>query len=813
MKNINMISRQFLLIIISLLLSGTLQTNYAQKIKWLHVTDLQSPISETGAEVESQFPSLQNGNHFSWPAQYGLEQNVMRAQGFWIGCKNFDDPVEGKVKTVKVIGSGPRSGPDRVNQIFPIELKLIAKRNHPAVFVDNNAATVNDSYDIPDEIDPDLPCDRMVVIKFHTSMGVTVTKKVMVFDSPNHGNYYIHDYVFKNTGIYNAAGNVKVQTLQDVFFYWVYRWAFAGESVSGFSSTWGAFASAWGNSTLNHHFGSNPAAPEFNDPSSPLYQLRGYYAYYGPSKDRSVSYDEDWGCPNEDEDGRLGSPQYGGCVTLHADKSATDKSDNIYQPRTTWFIGSDINAMQANSSQYDEIFMDDRYTIMSEGHPDKSHDEYVGEDYAINYADPRRQAGGGTSQGQGYGPYTLAPGDSIHIVFAIGVSGLSREKNLEVGKNWLQWYKNTGQPELIRPDGSTTTDHNLYKREWVQTGKDSILKTLRNALNNFKSNYTLPMPPPPPNNFIVNSGGNKIILSWSNDAESSPHFGGYIVYRTVGNVLDPLTHYEKIWECDKSNLTNTFEDRTPHRGFDYYYAVQSKDDGTQNEVEPGVPLYSNLVWTISSVPATLQREAVPEGTLPFDFTTTKWKRINPKGEWSADSTYYNNENESDAVTYFGTTYVCIVDNIKNDSFTDSLESWKPILYTGEWVSGKEYKAYNSVTMNGIDYYTPYSISGGQGLELVRVVPNPYDKRSRLFQFGEESQYDRITFYGLPAECKLMIFTESGEMIWEKEHKTGTGDELWDSKTSSGQIVASGIYILYVETPKGESVIRKFVIIR
>ena len=52
MKNINMTCKQLLLIIISLLLSGAFQTNNAQKIKWLHVTDLQSPISETGAEVE-----------------------------------------------------------------------------------------------------------------------------------------------------------------------------------------------------------------------------------------------------------------------------------------------------------------------------------------------------------------------------------------------------------------------------------------------------------------------------------------------------------------------------------------------------------------------------------------------------------------------------------------------------------------------------------------------------------------------------------------------------------------------------------------
>lgn len=813
MKTITKINKLFLLIILALFLSGSVQTNFAQKIKWMHVTDLQSPISETGVEVESQFPSLQNGNHLSWPAQYGLEQNLMRAQGLWIGCKNFNDPVEGKIKSVKVIGTGPRSGTDRVNQIFPIQIKLIAKRRHPSVFVDNSPATVNDNYDVPDEVDPNLPCDRMILIKYNTSIGITVTKKVMVFDSPNHGNYYIHDYVFKNTGIYNAAGNILEQTLQDVYFYWVYRWAFAGESVSGWGSTWGAFASSWGNSTINHSFGSNPLAPEFNDPNSPLYQLRGYFAYYGPSKDRSVSYDADWGCPNESVDGRLGSLQYGGCVTLHADKTATDKSDDIYQPKTTWFIGSDINAMQATASQYDEIFMNDRYTIMSEGHPDKPHDEYVGNDYPINYSDPRRQSGGGTSQGQGYGPYNLAPGDSIHIVFALGVSGLSREKNLEVGKNWLQWFKNTGQPELKRPDGTITTDYNLYKREWVQTGKDSILKTFRNAFNNFKSNYSLPMAPPPPEKFYINSGGNKISLSWSNNAESSPHFGGYIIYRAVGNVLNPLTRYEKIWECDLNNLTNTFEDKTPVRGFDYYYAIQSKDDGTQNEVNPGMPLYSNLVWTISSIAANLQRPSVPEGPIPFDLATTKWKKINYKGEWNSNTMYINDANESDAVTYLGNKYVCIVDSVKSDNFTDSSHAWKMITYTGEWVSGKEYAAYNSVTKDGQDYYTAYSISGGQGLDLVRVVPNPYDKRSRLFQFGEDSQYDRIAFYGLPEACKLMIFTERGDLIWEKMHTSGSGDELWDSKTSSGQIVVSGIYFLYVEKPNGQSIIRKFVIIR
>jgi hypothetical protein len=87
---------------------------------------------------------------------------------------------------------------------------------------------------------------------------------------------------------------------------------------------------------------------------------------------------------------------------------------------------------------------------------------------------------------------------------------------------------------------------------------------------------------------------------------------------------------------------------------------------------------------------------------------------------------------------------------------------------------------------------------GNLLGEVRVVPNPYDIRSRAYQFGDQFQYDRITFYGVPPKCKLKIYTENGTLIWEATHTNGSGDEIWDSKTSSGQVVVSGIYILYVE---------------
>ncbi len=418
------IENQFMIIMLSCLMFAGLGKTIAQDIKWLGVSDLQGFVTDIGAEYEGQ-ATTGNANFFSWPVLYGTDQNTTRMRGFWIGCKNFDDPVEGKVKSVKVIGSGPRNASDRPNEIFVTDFKLVGKSYHPKVVVDDQNASPLDNLDMIDSVDENMQADRMIITKFNTSIGISVVKKVSVYTSPNHGSYFINDYVMTNTGIINAKGDKKVQTLHDVFFYWVYRYAFAGVTSSGWGSTWGAFASCWGNSTVNHAFGDNMNAAEFKDPNNPLYQMRGFYSWYGPSKDRTVTYAEDWGCPNESDDGVLGSAKYAGCVTLHADASPQNTADDLSQPKTTWFIGSDITAMSGNVSQYDEVFMSDRYTIMSEGHPDKPHDAYVGDDYAINYTDPRRQSGGGTSQGQGYGPYTLAPGESVHIVFAESVTGIS----------------------------------------------------------------------------------------------------------------------------------------------------------------------------------------------------------------------------------------------------------------------------------------------------------------------------------------------------------------------------------------------------
>lgn len=673
----------------------------AGELRYLRVGSLHMFFGARGTEPEyprhSSGSGLRQCDGFWWPAEYGDALSSFRAKSFFIGTRNFMDPVLQTVFDYKVVGVGPRDNPSQAAMVFPHVHKLIGKFNHPVVIVDGIPATENDYEDVLDEINEDLIADRMIVTQVHTSIGITMTRKIMAFSQQNHDNYFIYEYTFKNTGIINNQGTKEEKTLTDVVFHFQHRYApGGGEPVPGYNEGWGTWESTWGMSCVNQVINTGPEAPTMQ------------YSWYGPFSTRNVS--DDWGCPNEQEDGILGGVQYIGFVTLHADKSVHDPSNDPNQPMTTNFLNSDHLEINNTYTQYDADIMRIKYDAMTMGHAALSQADDM-EAKGIIYGDEYAEAGG-YSQAAGYGPYNMEPGDSICIVLAEGVSGINRELNREVGRNWLLWTNNEDFPTLIKPDGSETTDHDAYKREWVQIGEDSILQTLNRAVEAYKNGLDIPQPPPPPEQFTVSSGGDRIQLSWSDNATSWPNFDGYVVYRSEGSVMQPETVYEKLFECDQSNLVHSYDDTSARRGFNYYYYIQSKDDGSTNDIQPGAPLYSGKFWTITSNPATLQRPAVEDS-----------------------------------------------------------------------------------------------------LQAIRIVPNPYDIRSRAFQFGVDESFDRIAFYNLPPVCTIRIFTERGDLIWEKVHDTYTGDELWDSKTSSGQNVVSGLYLVHFETPEGKSIIRKMIIIR
>jgi len=101
------------------------------------------------------------------------------------------------------------------------------------------------------------------------------------------------------------------------------------------------------------------------------------------------------------------------------------------------------------------------------------------------------------------------------------------------------------------------------------------------------------------------------------------------------------------------------------------------------------------------------------------------------------------------------------------------------------------------------------------LNKIAIVPNPYNINDPLLT--EQGWTDRrgIQFYNLPAELKIKIYTENGDLVQTLDHDSpvSAGYVFWDMVTSNQQIINSGLYIAVFETPQGEISYQKFAVIR
>jgi hypothetical protein len=104
---------------------------------------------------------------------------------------------------------------------------------------------------------------------------------------------------------------------------------------------------------------------------------------------------------------------------------------------------------------------------------------------------------------------------------------------------------------------------------------------------------------------------------------------------------------------------------------------------------------------------------------------------------------------------------------------------------------------------------------------VYVVPNPFRQHSNLAGTGERY---RMEFIGIPAICRIRIYTLMGDLVQEISHDDGSGSEAWGSiKKLDYQLnkwtlgIAPGVYIYRVESlvpgHTGESYIGKLAIVK
>lgn len=98
---------------------------------------------------------------------------------------------------------------------------------------------------------------------------------------------------------------------------------------------------------------------------------------------------------------------------------------------------------------------------------------------------------------------------------------------------------------------------------------------------------------------------------------------------------------------------------------------------------------------------------------------------------------------------------------------------------------------------------------------VYAVPNPYRSgSSRLTSENYHNFPDQyIRFVNVPDNCTVRVYTVSGDLVWERTHNEPTGNIEWDVTNRDSQPVSSGVYLYRLETPGGDSVYGRIVVIR
>ena len=174
-------------------------------------------------------------------------------------------------------------------------------------------------------------------------------------------------------------------------------------------------------------------------------------------------------------------------------------------------------------------------------------------------------------------------------------------------------------------------------------------------------------------------------------------------------------------------------------------------------------------------------------------------------------------------TYSVTAYDMGVSGAKQVLNNDGTISDTYIANPDEWANPKGYQSIE--TSRGTTIYDPNFVvvvpgyksyaPNEEGLKEITVVPNPYVAHS---DFNETQYLKKIRFTHVPAQCKINIYTMTGERVNVLEHNDlDDGSKEWDLRTINNQEVSPGLYIYTVESTdsNGKDIkhVGKFAIIR
>jgi len=544
----------------------------------------------------------------------------------------------------------------------PIYIKVIMKCKPPVVTVNGEENPARHLYD---EIDPNLVSDAKMEIRWGTPIGITFQQDYYAFASKNADSYLIVDFHALNNGNTDNKEHdtpeLNNQILHDVYFNYGIQPMVGGQGTEQRYTIHENATDDWveyyGEDYLDYIGSGSPNNPMGDSNAD---SLRVFVVWDGDDHRDSFGIGDDTGDPNLNIHfspphpvlGTFLSPQYFGMGFLHADKSATDASNDLSQPAVSVWYPATIPENNWTPQQSYEFFFEGKGSVIGEdwtGHRPSPQE--------LGFQDPSNPAE--VARPNPYitvGPYAEIPfGEEVNWTMLVAVNGLSQEKCAYYGQKWWE-YQQGGE-------GIT----NEAKNNILATGRDSLMKVYSQANQRYFNNldtgrdpFDTPDAPAAPD-LNVTAGPKSVFLEWSDVSDIPDYdtgnidFAGYRIYRT--KEINYNT-YELIWECGGNTgvpVQTSYVDSSVQRGFAYFYYVTSYDDGSQNWENPGISLESGKYWNMMQRHTPVYPFLPPENAeiqLGVDNQALKIKRFNAMGSIDTVGIYQNFDLDIDDNTVF-----------------------------------------------------------------------------------------------------------------------------------------------------------------
>ena len=438
---------------------------------------------------------------------------------------------------------------------------------------------------------PLLP-EEINYIWFHTATGITVKQRSMTWSYPGYSDFIIYDYTFTNTGIMAIPAINQVKTYQQIL-----------------NEVWIVFHSGLQCSTkgmLNFHYNDDFLASAAPAGGFGWHPGSGYSDYYGyedretTGNDRGLlyySYDFNGGREpvpwdrygiksnwqerlrlRPEWEPELQDPSAFGFVFLY-NTPPPGSVNGAFEPDPTYFNIYSDEGEKFNGKDVDfEGFGTNRFKLQG------IYDYATHEHYA-----PNTNGDGYFWYTSSFGPYNLAPGDSVRLIVA-EVAGMLDIHDAVSGDTLFTYPDST----LAAIRRNAEAARRAVKWALTPSGDATVV-------NGIKVVADVPEPPPAPEckAITVSAGTDTAIISvrWDDNAEKvqftdgsggifydgATDLSGYRIYRGI----DKRGVWTLLKDIDRTELdqywndglgTYEYQDKDLQFGFEFYYYVQAYND-------------------------------------------------------------------------------------------------------------------------------------------------------------------------------------------------------------------------------------------